>query len=392
MLQSKVLRLLRLSWKVIVEWMVMLSLAMPAGAQNNFRTNAGIPYVPTFSTVPISPSGGTIFVYSTDDKMYWYAGGLWLTASCVVLAATVTSLGASFSNPSAWTPEIPYTGTLTVHYTGGGVGGSYPAGKPIASTGVEGLTARLRAGTISSASGDLIFDVTGTPSSDGYASFDIRFWRATVTAQLLVNRLKAPDGTAVYLVQNPYTGRKWMDRNLGTAQAATSNITDPANFGSLYQWCRSSDGHQYRDSYNQNYGIYSTDKTYSGFVVYQQWNLDNLLTDGYLWWDPYGTGVGANNPCPEGYHVPTASEWGSELDTGIAGSILKLSLGGHRPGGDISDAGGAGYYWTSTWANAPAGYSFGATQVSFSNWGNMSMSGSTGEYQGTGNSIRCVKD
>jgi hypothetical protein len=41
--------------------------------------------------------------------------------------------------------------------------------------------------------------------------------------------------TQVVEVQNPVTGRIWMDRNLGASRAATSP-TDSEAYGDLYQW------------------------------------------------------------------------------------------------------------------------------------------------------------
>jgi uncharacterized repeat protein (TIGR02543 family) len=48
-------------------------------------------------------------------------------------------------------------------------------------------------------------------------------------------------------VINPATGMIWMDRNLGASRAATSS-TDPQAYGDLYQWGRSTDGHEKRNS------------------------------------------------------------------------------------------------------------------------------------------------
>ncbi len=44
-------------------------------------------------------------------------------------------------------------------------------------------------------------------------------------------------------VNNPVTGKVWMDRNLEASQVADS-LTDYNSCGDLYQWGRGSDGHQ----------------------------------------------------------------------------------------------------------------------------------------------------
>ena len=42
-------------------------------------------------------------------------------------------------------------------------------------------------------------------------------------------------------------GRVWMDRNLGALRVATKSA-DPDSYGTLYQWGRLGDGHEYRSS------------------------------------------------------------------------------------------------------------------------------------------------
>ncbi|PCE62694.1 hypothetical protein [Sediminicola luteus] len=68
-----------------------------------------------------------------------------------------------------------YTGTFRVPYTRGN-GKVYAQGAPVLSTGVTGLTAVLRAGSLANnASGELIYDITGTPSGTGTANFQLSF-------------------------------------------------------------------------------------------------------------------------------------------------------------------------------------------------------------------------
>ena len=66
-----------------------------------------------------------------------------------------------------------YNGTITLPYTGGS-GSFYSSGTTITSTGVTGLTATLQGGTLAT-SGNLIYTITGTPSSNGTASFALSF-------------------------------------------------------------------------------------------------------------------------------------------------------------------------------------------------------------------------
>jgi hypothetical protein len=89
-------------------------------------------------------------------------------------AVTTLSCAATTFSPATVTSGNAYVGTASVQYLGGN-GGAYAAGTAIASTGVTGLTATLRGGTLTSASGNLIFDISGTPVGGGTAVFAINF-------------------------------------------------------------------------------------------------------------------------------------------------------------------------------------------------------------------------
>lgn len=65
----------------------------------------------------------------------------------------------------------PTNATLSIPYTGGN-SGSYPASN-VSSTGVTGLTASIAAGSFSNSIGTLIYNISGTPSDSGTASFNI---------------------------------------------------------------------------------------------------------------------------------------------------------------------------------------------------------------------------
>ena len=61
--------------------------------------------------------------------------------------------------------------TVTVGYVGGNAG-SYNA-QSVPSTGVLGLTATLNAGNLVNGNGNLVYTITGTPTSNGQANFTI---------------------------------------------------------------------------------------------------------------------------------------------------------------------------------------------------------------------------
>ncbi|MDX9748839.1 MAG: FISUMP domain-containing protein [Paludibacter sp.] len=160
--------------------------------------------------------------------------------------------------------------------------------------------------------------------------------------------------TTVVEVLNPTTGMTWMDRNLGASRVATSS-TDSQAYGDLYQWGRDSDGHEKRTSQTTS-SLSSSDTPGHG----------QFITAGsgsnYDWRSPQNNNLwqgenGTNNPCPEGFRIPTAAEWNAELaswssknSTGAFASPLKLPVAGFRynSDGSLYYVGSLGYYWSGT--------------------------------------------
>ncbi len=151
------------------------------------------------------------------------------------------------------------------------------------------------------------------------------------------------------------SGKIWMDRNLGASQVATSS-TDAASYGDLYQWGRGTDGHQLRTS-NITSTISNTPITGHGnFIINSNSPMNWFNTDiNNLWSGAYGV----NNPCPEGFRIPTMAEWQAEIATwssrnsvGAMNSKLKLPLAGNRTySGDIVNLGELSSYWSSDFGN-----------------------------------------
>jgi hypothetical protein len=98
---------------------------------------------------------------------YFWNGTEWRNvkdSSAVIPAvSTINCLGVSLS-PKAYVSGAPYIGTMSIPYTNGN-GATYSNGTPIASIGVTGLNATLRAGNLNVGDGVLIYDITGTPSA-----------------------------------------------------------------------------------------------------------------------------------------------------------------------------------------------------------------------------------
>jgi hypothetical protein len=115
------------------------------------------------------PNTTGIMVYNTgtgavNTKGYYYWNGTeWrILDHSTATAPAVTALncaGASLS-PSSYVSGTPYTGTLLVPYSGGN-GGRYTSANTIIA---NGLSFKLQPGALQYGSGDLVFNVTGTPT------------------------------------------------------------------------------------------------------------------------------------------------------------------------------------------------------------------------------------
>ena len=190
---------------------------------------------------------------------------------------------------------------------------------------------------------------------------------------------------SVESVTNANTGRTWMNRNLGASQVAVS-ITDDSAYGSLFQWGRQADGHQLRTSSSTSVVSQTEIPANDLFIL----GVDDWLSpeNNNLW-----QGVnGINNPCPEGFRVPTAVEWEEEMSTwssldgtGAFDSNLKLTLAGARSrmSGTIGNLGTFGGYRTSTTDGLGFTKTLGISPAA-------AMMGS--RARADGNCVRCIQD
>jgi hypothetical protein len=190
--------------------------------------------------------------------------------------------------------------------------------------------------------------------------------------------------TAVVDVTNPTTGKTWMDRNLGASRAATSS-TDANAYGDLYQWGRRSDGHQCRNSTTTTI-LSSTDQPGNG----------NFIIGSSDWRNPQNNNLwqgvnGVNNPCPNGYRLPTETEinaerlsWSANTSVGAFASPLKLPMAGIRSNsiGSLFNVGSFGYYWSSTVSGTESRGLFFSSGAA-----NMIIS-----IRANGLSVRCIKN
>ena len=270
---------------------------------------------------------------------------------------------------------------------------------------IDGSETKVTAGTNVSVTGAGTADspyeisVTGAAGSPtGTAPGQMQYWDGTkwVTVaagnegQVLTFTGGVPTWTTTAGfrdVQNPVTGAIWMDRNLGSTRVATSR-DDENSYGDLYQWGRGADWHQIRTSGTTSALSGSATPGHSDFIMSQSDPVDWLITQNNNLWQGLD---GINNPCPDGYRLPTRAEWEAEKATwsvvGASGGInshLKLPAAGARSvSGDLINKGNSGDYWSSTVSGTKSFY------LTF--WGE-STTGVITEYRAVGMSVRCIKD
>ncbi len=109
----------------------------------------------------------------------------------VPLTPTVAALNCANATAASGMVNTAYSGNATVPYTGGN-GVAYTTGASIQSTDVTGLTATLITGSLANGNGNITFNISGTPTSAGIASFAISFGGQTCTLNITINDILPP--------------------------------------------------------------------------------------------------------------------------------------------------------------------------------------------------------
>jgi uncharacterized protein (TIGR02145 family) len=208
------------------------------------------------------------------------------------------------------------------------------------------------------------------------------------------------NGKTYGTVISPYTGKIWLDRNLGADQVCTA-INDELCYGDYYQWGRQADGHEESDGSSTTSSL-ATDISNAGTTLpiiptagTGDWAVINTDNDGSLrnaqWSKTDGSSI-----CPEGFRVPTKEEYEAEFDiSGLDGSstdyAFELFLKIPRAGGFFES--GNFYSSTSTVINlwtATPGFDIGSSfYFQFGKW--FASSGNDSGNQSFRFSVRCIK-
>jgi hypothetical protein len=115
------------------------------------------------------------------------------------------------------TSGSPANGVSTlVSYTGGN-SGTYTA-QSVSSTGVTGLTASLSAGTLANGNGSLNYTISGTPATNGTASFAINLGGQSCTFNVVIGN----QGSAI---GNGTSTTNWPTENWGGANRCNRSVT-----------------------------------------------------------------------------------------------------------------------------------------------------------------------
>jgi uncharacterized protein (TIGR02145 family) len=271
---------------------------------------------------------------------------------------------------------------------------SYP------SSGISGLTAILKAGTLAYGQGTLYYTISGTASSAGTANFQIDLGGESCSISINVEDVSQNPTSSYGPIIYDIDGNSYKTIYIGTQQWMAENLkTTRYNNGTTIP--KITDNNQWSQLTTGAWTYYNNDE-------FNNAKYGKL----YNWYAVSPTTNGNKNVCPTGWHVPSDAEWTELIDflggKNVAGGKMKevgttswsspnsdatnTSLftglpGGYRyVDGKYSNIGYHGFWWSST------GYNTGSSarlRFLVYNSGDAVMSG---YYSVNGLSVRCIKD
>jgi len=204
-------------------------------------------------------------------------------------------------------------------------------------------------------------------------------------------------------IKSPYTGRIWLDRNIG-ADRVCKSLTDRACYGGYFEFGRGFDGHQLPDSPTttaKKQSLVPNDNTFvlSDYTTGYDWVVDGVDDNGSKR-IAFVNDITGNGVCPAGFRLPSMDELYAETLTNehwdrfpaqnIENDFLKLPLNGYRNAqhtkGLVTEKDERGAYWTNT-----TYLSSGKLRVRHMMFTKDDLLGYGTRYIGNGEGIRCIK-
>ena len=173
------------------------------------------------------------------------------------------------------------------------------------------------------------------------------------------------NGVTYAKVISPFTGKEWLDRNLGASQVC-AEYNDIACYGDYYQWGRSFDGHEKSKSTTSDIQVMDVNKVGSAYIIPSDKNSTGLFdwastsdTKGNVRQQNWAK-IDGSSVCPKGFRVPTIEELEAELlatgadiknSNDAFDSFLKLPSAGFRKltlPSAVLDLGAQGMVWSNS--------------------------------------------